>query len=529
MSTSPGQESPAMAVCPPAPESLGSPEESHRRVVGDTVRGVFYFAGGQTALFVAGAIGGVFLARLLSPSDFGVYAITSFLVVKVSTLAELGLGTNVIHDRRPVGIRELRSLFTVHSTVAVAVFLALFLLAPTLASVFRFPDRSGAFVRAVALMILIEPLSAIPVAVLSRALRYDHLAKAEVISGCVYQVAAVALAFRGFSYWSFAVAALLSTASRALILNIWARWRVGFAWDTAYIRRCVRFGGAFQLSSFTAVLRDNIITLLGGPLFGPTAVGLLNWADRLSWLCSQTYVGICAKVAFPTLSRIRDDARLFAAGLTKMLRYVNLATMLTLSIAVALGHEIVHFVFTDKWLPALPFFYCFALRLFGGNYTTILDLALKAQGRPQRSLKIVSMWTVWEWGLALIAVFFFGYAGIALSYAVGIWFALIWLYRELSAERRPDMWRASRTPVVCGVAVLLTLTTLKGAHISSLAGLALAAFIGVLIYGAVGVALEGTTLLREMLADLMLIRGAPGDTQEYRDHAAPVAVASGGK
>jgi hypothetical protein len=79
------------------------------------------------------------------------------------------------------------------------------------------------------------------------------------------------------------------------------------------------------------------------------------------------------------------------------------------------------------------------------------------------------------------------------------------------------------------VAVLLTLTTLKGAHISSLAGLALAAFIGVLIYGAVGVALEGTTLLREMLADLMLIRGAPGDTQEYRDHAAPVAVASGGK
>jgi len=467
-----------------------------------TGRGAVYVASGQTLLRLVGIVGGVCLARLLSPRDFGIYSVTAFMILQLGALADLGLGAKLIHDVDPPSLSQKRSIFTFHCAAAVVIYGVFYWVAPLVSRLFLLGHDGVAFGRALGLVILIYPFRPIPSALLNRGLQFGPLAVAEVTGGVLFQVAAVTLAFLGFSYWSFGAAFLLSAAVRTLVVNAYCPWRPGLAWDGAYLRRCLRFGGAFQLSTLTSVVRDNLNSILGGPFFGPTAVGLLSWAYRLASYGSQTYVGICANVSFPSLSRLRSDPQVFDAALTKMLRYVNLATFLSLSVVVALASEVVHLVFTDKWTPAIPLFYYFAVRMVACNYTTMFDLGLKAQGHPERSLKIVSAWTAWEIGLAAVGALMFGYAGIAISSAVGAWLAAAWLYRELSRHAPINFWHSTRTPALGAAVTLVILHWGKGQWIGTLPRLGLAIIAGALVYLGVCFLAEGSRFLNEIKADL---------------------------
>jgi PST family polysaccharide transporter len=456
-----------------------------RHILERTARGVAYVTAGKALLSLAGLAGGIVLARRLSPWDFGVYAVISFVVVTLNALTELGLSAKLIHDIEAPSLREQRSLFTVHCLIAVAGFTAVWLAAPSLAPLFQLGDEAVEFWRFVGCVILLHPLRTVPVGLLNRRLRYDRLSAVDVVQGIVYQAGAVALAVVGFGYWSFGIAAVLSSAVTAAVVNAFAPWRTGFAWDVAYLQRTMRFGGAFQLSSLTAIARDNIITFLAGPLFGPSAVGLLNWALRLAWVCTQTYVAICVHVAFPSLSRLRENRATFRTALARMLRYVNLATFCTVSVVTALAPEIVHVVFTDRWAPAIPFFYCFAIRMVASNYTTLFDLALKADGRPGTALKILTAWTVWEWAGALTAAYLIGPFGIAASAAVAIWLALVWMYYEVRRVVPIELWPATAVPALAAAVTFAMLYVGKAHLVTSLPALGASAALGVLAYGAV--------------------------------------------
>lgn len=486
---------------------LPKPERS---VAQHTAHGFLYAAGGQVVLALVSWFGGIFLSRLLSVKDFGIYAICSFVVLKLSTLSDLGLNTKLIHDTNDPSVSQKKSVFTLNLMVSLAFYGLLYAATPLLSMALGIGSDANAFCRLLGLIILFQPLQTLPVALLSRRLRFDLLTSTEVAGGIAYQIAAVILAFRGFSFWSFGYAALLSTVVRTLMLLTYSPWRPGIAWDGAYLRHCVRFGGAFQLSGLTSAVRDNLVTLIGGPFFGPSAVGLLNWSLRLSWVCTQAYTAMSTRVSFPSLSRMRADPVLFGAAVSKMLRYVTLATLLTLSIVSALLPELIHLVFSDKWLPAVPLFYCFAIRMVAANYTTLLDFGLKAQGYPERSLKILTLWTVWEFGFALASLKL-GYQWIAISSALAIWGAVIWLYRELNSLVPVRIWSASRSSVIAAAVTFAVLHFGKGMHVNSLAHFALAGIIGAVIYFSTVLVVDGREGWREGKKYLSILLGGRKD------------------
>ncbi|MBK5295259.1 MAG: oligosaccharide flippase family protein [Acidobacteriia bacterium] len=479
-----------------------------RSVVQRTAHGILYSAGGQILLALVSWFGGIFLSRLLSVEDFGIYAICSFVVLRLSALSDLGLNTKLIYDTNDPSTSQQRSVFSLHLLVSVAFYGIFYAITPVLSVVLGIGRDANAFCRLLGLIILFQPLQTLPVALLSRCLRYDLLTSTEVAGGIAYQIAAVILASRGFSFWSFGYAALLSTVVRTMMLFAYSPWRPGVAWDSAYLSRCVRFGGAFQLSGLTAAFRDNLVTLIGGPFFGPSAVGLLNWSLRLAWVCTQTYTAVCTRVAFPSLSRMRSDPALFGAALTKMLRYVNLATLLTLSIVAALLPELIYLVFTDKWLPAVPLFYCFAMRMVASNYTTLLDFGLKAQGYPERSLKILTLWTIWEFAFALAGLKL-GYQWIAVSSAVAIWGAFVWLYRELNFLTPVRIWSASRSSVIAAAVTFVALHFGKAERVNSLAQFAVAGILGGIIYIGTVLAVDGREVWGEIRNDLSVLLSRP--------------------
>src|SRR6185295_19894554 len=70
--------------------AISEKHSGHADVIHRTAKGVLYASAGQVLLFLISWGGGIFLSRLLSISDFGVYAIVSFLVLRASSLSDLG-------------------------------------------------------------------------------------------------------------------------------------------------------------------------------------------------------------------------------------------------------------------------------------------------------------------------------------------------------------------------------------------------------------------------------------------------------
>jgi O-antigen/teichoic acid export membrane protein len=500
-----------------APEEAGTETTRKRAVIAlRTGRGVFYAAAGQGLLFGCSLVGGVILARLLSPRDFGIYAISAFVAQKLSLVSDIGLSAKLIHDQNPPTLRQQRAVFTLNFLVALAVYSALFVLVPWIAPLFRLEAGAIRLIRALGVLILLAPVRLIPVATLSRRLRYDRLTLEEIASGITFQTVAVVLAYRQFSYWSFGFAALATVVVRVLVLYGFAGWKVGIAWDSAYLKKSAKFGGQFQITWFLTILRENLITFVGGPLFGPTAVGLLNWGLRLASICSQELVNLSSRVSFPSLSRMRSEPAFFDAALSKTLRYLNLAGICVLSVTAGLAPKIVHFVFTDKWLPALPLFYAFAVRMVALSFTTVFDLGLKAQGKPGSSVKIAFIWTPLEFALAVLAGLAWGYPGIALATIPGAWLAAALYWREMSKFAAVPFASTTATPLVCGIATFGLLRYFALGHATSLPALAGAGLLGLSLYAAMALALEGGLLWRELRGDAaMLLKRRGGQAAKF--------------
>jgi PST family polysaccharide transporter len=496
-------DGPADPARPPAETALGGAVPGLLRRTAWAIASVGV---SQIVLVGIGLVGNLLLSRVLTPRDFGIYAIAALVLDRVGPLADLGLHNRLVHDRDPPTPRHYRSVFTLQLGLAVVAFAAIYLLAVPVARVFRLEEDSVDLIRFMGSITLLVPIEIIPRVQLTRRLAYGRLSVVDLSLALGFQATAITLAYRGFGYWSFGFAAMAGVIVRALVLNLLSRWPLGLAWDATYLKSSLRFGGAFQLSTLTSVPREMVPSVLGGLLFGPTAVGLLNWAYRLAVSCSDTLVAVVSRVAFPALSRLRDAPDVFAKVLRRMLQYANLFALGALSVVGALLPEIVEVAFTTRWMPAVPLFYWYAVRLAGTSYTSVLDFALRAQGHPKRSLLVLGTWTLMDWLAAVACALLFGYVGIAASAALWVWVTNAWLYREVARRTPLRLDRTSLTPWLSAAATFGALHLAKGAWVRSWTGLLGGLALGAALYAAACLSLSGRRFWAELKNDVKLLR-----------------------
>lgn len=470
-----------------------------------TIRGAIALFLRHAILFPLRLLVNILLARWLAPADFGVYAIAMFLVSTAMLFTDVGLMAALIQQRDPPTHRELRTALTARMLLAVLLVLLLLVATPWLAELFRLSGPSRRVLPWFALMLPLSVLGSISAMLLERALAYPRLARIEVLATLAFHLVALGLAHAGYGVWSFAGAALAGEGVRAFLLWASAPWPMGFALDRPVLRASVRFGAPFQVGAWTSLLRDHLASLLAGPLFGPRAVGYLNWAHGVAYQVSQVFTEALGRVSFPSLSRVREDREAFGRLLEKMLRALMLVTTPMLAVTAGVIPWIVTFLYTEKWAPAIPAFYGFAARMLGGTVTTPLVAALNALGRPRQALQLLLLWTASDWALALVLISISGFTGVAIAYGVSVWVPVIGLIRALSTIASVNWTYALVRPAMAGVMTFLTLRALAEHFVGDLPSLLVIAALGGLAYPVFLLLLEGRTWLLEIRRSFGLI------------------------
>jgi O-antigen/teichoic acid export membrane protein len=441
----------------------------HRReVYRNTAAGAIAFVLREVLVFPLGIVVSIVLARLLSPADFGTFATTLFALSSLAGVLELGLGAAVVRQPEAPSDRDLRTLFTFRLAAMGTLFLVFWVAAPIITMLFKIGPHAESFVRLVATSLLVTPFSGNSRNLLSRGLAYRTLASVDMAQTVTYQLVALLLAWQGYGLWGLGIAHLVASLVQAILLHAAAPWRLGFGCSRRFLHASLTFGGLVQLSSMTYLVRDNIPVLLAGPLFGPSAVGYLNWGLRMVRQVTHVLTSAVTRVSFPSMARLQHDRGALTRIANGLLRTANLLTLPLLSAVCALAPEIVHLLYTDKWAPGLPALYLWAICLAAGNVTTPLDSLLKATDRAGASLKVMSVWTAVDWALAVPAVALFGFTGVAVAYAIGSWLAATWLLRHTSPQCDLDLYHCLVRPVAAATLACGAVVLLKGSWITSI-------------------------------------------------------------
>jgi PST family polysaccharide transporter len=395
----------------------------------------------------------IVLARTLSPNDFGIYGIASLFITVVAFFGDVGLAASLIQQPERPTLNELRTAFAFQQMLVMAVVLIGFFAVALVAPLWELSAETVWLTRSLMSTLLLSSLRTIPSMLLERQLRYGRLMAIDLIQSTTFYCLAVGLALAGYGVWSFAIATISAAAVGTAIAWVLNPWKIGFAFDRQVIRRLVTFGGPFQLNDGTALVRDNLIPILGGIAFGATAVGYLNWALSLTVVPSRL-AHILGRLSFPVYSRLQDQPQLLKRTMEHSLLFL-FATAMPLSLAIAaFAPQIIEYVFSDKWRPALPAVYLITINILGSYIMTPFIPAINALGYTARTLRITVIWTATSWLLAIFATRVFGFTGIAVAYALAITVAVPLTTRELRRSANIEVWKSIRAPIVAGLPVI---------------------------------------------------------------------------
>src|SRR3954466_7068867 len=180
-------------------------------------RSILLSAADRYGSFVLFLVATAVLSRLLSPAEFGVYAVVNAVTAVIgASFQEFG-GGNYLIQKRDLSPADVRSAFTISLGISVAIALLLFVLAGALSDLFA-QDGLKRGIEVSAMNFFLAPVSGTISALLRRDMKFGTLAICNFVAGVAVAVVSIGLAMAGFSYMAPVWGALTGSVILTLAL-----------------------------------------------------------------------------------------------------------------------------------------------------------------------------------------------------------------------------------------------------------------------------------------------------------------------
>jgi lipopolysaccharide exporter len=332
---------------------------------------------------------GVVIARLLTPEQFGVYAVALTVQGILMAVADLGLSANLIRSERPERIAPTVATFGLVSGGTLA--LATALCAAPLADLMGAREAGGALA-VLSLTLLLGGASVVPYGMLMRGFRQRELFIVSLVDFIVSTVVTLVLMVAGFGVMALAIGRVAAQASSSVLQFFLARMLPRYGLDRSELRDVLAFGLPVAGANLLGWVLLNADKAILARLAGPTVLGYYVLASNVaSWPMSALSQVVRASI-LPYVARARSGAE----ALPMLTGLVGTLALPAGAVLAALSTPIIGVVYGDKWLPAAPALA--ALGLYGGLRVGFDIFAgyLYAHGRsrPVMWLQLVSLCTL---------------------------------------------------------------------------------------------------------------------------------------
>ena len=320
--------------------------------------------------------------RILEPSDYGLFAMASVVLVFLNFLNGYGFVSALIQSEKvePIRIRQAFGMLLLLNGALAAI--QLFIVAPLAAAYYNEPVIAD-MLRWQSLIYLSTPFLILPEAMLTRNLDFKKPAIVNITSAIVGAAVSLGMALGDYGVWTLVVAPIAIFWTRAIALMIATKF---------WMRPSFNFKGAGSIFSFgTLMLASHAFWLIqsqsdiviAGRAFDHHQMGLYAEALFLTQIFAAKFGPPLNEVAFPAYARLQNDRAALSSGFLKAVRLIMLISCpLYLGMAVT-AQPLVDVVMGPKWTDAAPLIAILALAMPLMTLHILFAPALNALGMPK--------------------------------------------------------------------------------------------------------------------------------------------------
>ena len=319
-----------------------------------TAKGLLWGALNSGTMQVLNLVFGIFLARMLSPHDYGIVGVLTIFTLIAGNLQSSGFTQGLTNIKQPTA-NDYNSVFWFNISVSIVCYIILFFCAPLIAWFFH-SDELIPLSRFVFLGFLISSFGITRNAIMFKQIMARERAITGFISLLISGACGIVLAYNGFAYWSLAVQSVMFSLIQNICRYYYTRdiWRPSLHIDMSPVKRMFPFSVKVLVTSIINTINNNVLTFIFGNLFPMKTVGNFSQAMKWDTMAYTTISGTIEQVAQPILVEISDDKDRELRVFRKMMRFTAFLVFPCLFGLSLVAEEFILVTISSKWVDSVP-------------------------------------------------------------------------------------------------------------------------------------------------------------------------------
>lgn len=342
----------------------------------------------------------IFLARLLSPDDFGVVAMASIFINWAEVFRDFGLGQSIV-QKKDVSETQVSTIFYINVVMGCIIAVVFFIIAP-LAAKFYDEDMIAWVIRIAGVTFIINSLNIVQNSLLIKKLNYKVGTVASFLASTISGAIGVLFAFLGFGIWSLLIQSVASSIITTLYIWSKSKWHPQRKFNFSETKSMFNMGIGFMAQGFI----DNVFTSLGsmfiGKIHNPAAVGLYSRGHDLAVMPETTILLPVSRPFFPIFAKQQDRVDELKITFFKSLHLLTYGMSYCCGILTIASVEIITILYGAKWSDSIPILTIVSVMLPFCPIWTITTSLWKGLGK----IALVAKFTLLLQTLSLISIAF---------------------------------------------------------------------------------------------------------------------------
>ncbi len=426
----------------------------------------------------------IVLARLLSPSDFGLFGIALLSLSALETFSQTGFDRALIQKRGDIK-SYLNSAWTIEIIRGIIIAMILFFISSYVATFFNAP-KVISILRIIGLAVIIKSLTNIAIVYFQKELEFKKFFKYQFLGAFFDAFVTIGIAVVFQSVWALVIGLLAGNLVKLIMSYKIDPYRPKLEFDLLKLKELWGFGKWVLGSSMLVFLVTHGDDIFVGKLLGITALGFYQMAYLISNAPATEISNIISQVAFPAYSKLQNNISRFRDACLKTLQFMLLLSFPIASIIFVLGYDFVIIFLGKKWIPIAPIMQVLIIAGLMRSIAIIFGYAFYALRKPKIDTKIQTI----RFFILSISIYPFavnwGMLGIAYSVLLSIFVSSVISVINIVIITECGVKKISKAiilPTINGIIMILFLFFLKyNINTTEISGFILVTILGISAY-----------------------------------------------
>lgn len=362
------------------------------------------------------------LARILSPTDFGIVVIGLTIIGLLLQLTNFGLIPALVQEDI-VNTEKYNVAWSMIVGRGFIVTLIVFITAYPVAMLFGEPE-SIELIRILAFQPMIESLSSIKVAELIRTLQFRPLAFLGLAKVLTDALISIMLAPE-LGVWAIVIGALSGASVALFVSYIVAPHSPRFRFDRGIAQGLLNFGRWIFFSDLIMIIGVYALRASISNLLGAASLGHYYLATRIAFFPGEIANQVIGSVAFPLYARLQNNIQQVADAFQIILVGTSALLYPVCGLLIILAPSIVNEVLGPEWYGTAPLIRILTLVTAISLFTDTSIPIFKGLGRPKYITIVTGAQSITLIALVWVFIHYWGLLGAALAWLPAVGLALI--------------------------------------------------------------------------------------------------------